>query len=69
MPLSVPKSTPIRDLKMPNTSSTLVMRLDVSKDKVKDDTTLTLAISESQLFLDSLPICIGLISGPVLALY
>jgi hypothetical protein len=69
MPLSVPKSTPTRDLEMPNTSSTLVVRLDVSKDKVKDDTTLTPAISKSQLSLDLLPIYTGLISGPVLVLY
>jgi hypothetical protein len=54
---------------MPNTSPTLVIRLDVSKDKVKDDTTLTLVISKSQLSLDLLPICIGLISRPVLVLY
>jgi hypothetical protein len=69
MPLSIPKSTPTRDLEMPNTSSTLVVRLDVSKNKVKDDTTLTPAISESQLSLNLLPIYIGLISGPILALY
>jgi hypothetical protein len=41
----------------------------VSEDEVKDDTTLTPAVGESQLSLDSLPICMGLISGPVLALY
>jgi hypothetical protein len=69
MPLSIPKSTPTRDLKMPNTSPTLVVRLDVSKDKVKDNTTLTLVINKSQLSLNSLPICIGLISGPILVLY
>jgi hypothetical protein len=69
MPLSVPKSTSTRDLEMPNTSPTLVVRLDVSEDKVKDDITLTPAVSESQLSLNLLPICIGLISGPVLALY
>jgi hypothetical protein len=69
MPPSVPESIPTRDLEMPNTSPTLVVRLDVSEDEVKDDTTLTLAVSESQLSLDLLPICIGLISGPVLALY
>jgi hypothetical protein len=69
MPLSIPKSTSTRDLKMPNTSPTLVMRLDVSKDKVKDDTTLTLVISKSQLSLDLLPIYIGLISRPILVLY
>jgi hypothetical protein len=69
MPPSVPESTPTRDLEMPNTSPTLVVRLDVSKDEVKDDTTLTPAVGESQLSLDSLPICMGLISGPVLALY
>jgi hypothetical protein len=69
MPLSVPESTPTRDLEMPNTSPTLVVRLDVSKDKVKDDTTLTPAVTESQLSLDLLPIYMGLISGPVLALY
>jgi hypothetical protein len=54
---------------MLNTSPTLVIQLDVSKDKVKDDTTLTLAISKSQLSLDLLPIYIGLISGPILVLY
>jgi hypothetical protein len=69
MPLSVPESTPTRDLEMPNTSPTLVVRLDVSEDKVKDDTTLTPAVTESQLSLDLLPIYMGLISGPVLALY
>jgi hypothetical protein len=69
MPPSVPESTPTRDLEMPNTSPTLVVRLDVSEDEVKDDTTLTPAVGESQLSLDSLPICMGLISGPVLALY
>jgi hypothetical protein len=69
MPLSIPKSTSIRDLEMPNTSSTLVVQLDVSKDKVKDNTTLTLAISKSQLSLDLLPICIDLISRPILVLY
>ena len=69
MPLSVPESTPTRDLEMPNTSPTSVVRLDVSEDEVKDDTTLTPAVGESQLSLDSLPICMGLISGPVLALY
>jgi hypothetical protein len=69
MPPSVPESTPTRDLEMPNTSPTSVVRLDVSEDEVKDDTTLTPAVGESQLSLDSLPICMGLISGPVLALY
>jgi hypothetical protein len=69
MPLSILKSTPTRDLKIPNTSPTLVMRLDVSKDKVKDNTTLTPAINKSQLSLNLLPIYIGLISGPILTLY
>jgi hypothetical protein len=69
MPLSIPKSTPTRDLKMPNTSFTLVVQLDVSKDKVKDNTTLTLAINKSQLSLNLFPIYIDLISGPILVLY
>jgi hypothetical protein len=69
MPLSIPELTPTRDLEIPNTSPMSVVRLDVSKDKVKDNTTLTLAVNESQLSLDSLPIYIGLISGPVLVLY
>jgi hypothetical protein len=54
---------------MPNTSPMSVVQLDVSEDKVKDDTTLTPAISESQLSLDLLPICIDLISRPILVLY
>jgi hypothetical protein len=69
MPLSVPKLTLIRDLEMPNTSPMLVIRLDISKDKVKDNITLTLAINKSQLSLNLLSIYIGLISRPILALY
>jgi hypothetical protein len=38
MPPKVPKTTPIRDLEIPKTSPILVVRIGLSKDKVKDDT-------------------------------
>jgi hypothetical protein len=53
----VPKTTSTRDLEIPETSPTLVVRIGLSKDEVKDDTTSALAISESQISLESLPIC------------
>ena len=56
MPPKVPKTTPIRDLEIPKTSPILVVRIGLSKDKVKDDTTLALAISKSQISLKLLPI-------------
>jgi hypothetical protein len=57
MPPKVPKTTSTRDLEIPETSPTLVVRIGLSKDEVKDDTTSALAISESQISLESLPIC------------
>ena len=72
MPPTVTESTPTRDLevpKVPETSPVSVVRLDLSGDEVEDDTTAAPAVGESQLSLNSLPIYIGLISGPVLVLY
>ena len=63
MPLSVPESTSTRDLEMPNTSPMSVVQLDVSEDKVKDDTTLALIIGESQISLKLLPIYKAWFSG------
>jgi hypothetical protein len=56
MPLKVPKTTPIRDLEIPKTSLILVVKIGLSKDKVKDNTTLALAVGESQICLKLLPI-------------
>jgi hypothetical protein len=50
MPLTIIKLTPIRDLKvpkMPKTSFILVIQLDLSKDKVKDNIIITLVINKS----------------------
>jgi hypothetical protein len=63
MPPKVPKTTPTRDLEIPKTSSILVVRIGLSKDKVKDDTTLALIISESQISLKLLPIYKAWFSG------
>jgi hypothetical protein len=63
MPLKVPKTTPTRDLEIPKTSSILVVRIGLSKDKVKDDTTLALIIGESQISLKLLPIYKAWFSG------
>jgi hypothetical protein len=63
MPLKVPKTTSTRDLKIPKTSPILVVRIGLSKDKVKDNTTLALVISESQISLKSLPIYKAWFSG------
>jgi hypothetical protein len=72
MPPTVTESTPTRDLevpKVPETSLVSVVRLDLSGDEVEDDTTAAPAVGESQLSLNSLPICMDLVFGPVLALY
>jgi hypothetical protein len=63
MPPKVPKTTPTRDLEIPKTSSILVVRIGLSKDKVKDDTTLALAVGESQISLKLLPIYKAWFSG------
>jgi hypothetical protein len=52
----VPETTPTRDLEIPKTSPILVVRIDLFKDKVKDDITLALAVGESQISLKLLPI-------------
>jgi hypothetical protein len=52
----VPETTPTRDLEIPKTSPILIVRIGLSKDKVKDDTTLALVIGESQISLKLLPI-------------
>jgi hypothetical protein len=49
MPPKVPKTTSIRDLEIPKTSFILVVRIGLSKNKVKDDTTLALAVNKSQI--------------------
>jgi hypothetical protein len=59
----VPKTTSTRDLKIPKTSSILVVRIGLSKDKVKNNTTLALVISKSQISLKLLPICKAWFSG------
>jgi hypothetical protein len=47
MPPEVPKTTLTRDLEIPKTSPILVVRIGLSEDEVKDDTTLALAVGES----------------------
>jgi hypothetical protein len=59
----VPKTTPTRDLEISKTSPILVVRIGLSKDKVKDDTTSALAVSKSQISLKSLSICKAWFSG------
>jgi hypothetical protein len=65
MPPSVSESTPERALAVPETSPQSVVRLELSEDEVEVDTTT----AGPQLSLDSLPICKGLVSRPVLVLY
>jgi hypothetical protein len=52
----VPKTTSTRDLEIPKTSPILVVRIGLSKDKVKDDITLALVVGESQISPKLLPI-------------
>jgi hypothetical protein len=59
----VPKTTPIRDLEIPKTSPILVVQIGLFKDKVKDDTTLALAINKSQISLKLLLIYKAWFSG------
>jgi hypothetical protein len=59
----VPKTTPTRDLEIAKTSPILVVRIGLSKDKVKDDTTSALAVSKSQISLKSLSIYKAWFSG------
>jgi hypothetical protein len=47
MPLKVPKTTFIRDLKIPKASLILIVKIGLFKDKVKDNTILTLIINKS----------------------
>jgi hypothetical protein len=56
MPPKVPKTTPTRDLEISKTSPILVVRIGLSKDKVKDDITLALVVGESQISPKLLPI-------------
>jgi hypothetical protein len=63
MPPKVPETTPTRDLEIPETSPTLVVRMGLSEDEVKDDTTSALAVGESQISLKSLPIYKAWFSG------
>jgi hypothetical protein len=63
MPPKVPKTTPTRDLEIAKTSPILVVRIGLSKDKVKDDTTSALAVSKSQISLKSLSIYKAWFSG------
>jgi hypothetical protein len=63
MPPEVPKTTLTRDLEIPKTSPILVVRIGLSKDEVKDDTTSALAVGESQISLELLPICKAWFSG------
>jgi hypothetical protein len=74
MPPAVPETTPTRDLEMPESSPTSVVRLDQSGDKAiappADDEDITSpAGNEAPFSLDSLPIRKGSISGRVLVLY
>jgi hypothetical protein len=74
MPPIIPKTTLIRDLKIPKTSFILVIRLDQSRDKaiaplVNNKDITSLAGNKALFSLDSLSIYKGSISRRVLVLY
>jgi hypothetical protein len=74
MPSTIPKTTPTRDLKMPKSSPTLVVRLDQSGDEAitppANNKDITSPADNKALFsLNSLPIHKGSISRRVLVLY